>query len=168
MTASRQGPRGDDVGDMAAPIIAERLKMGDWRNWPADEQAAIASVFKAAWARSSRQHPDEVEASEWLCAMAALGLDISVPLATWLKPPTREAALQIAHFLSISPARIVGPHGSKGNYWGCVDEATCRSIAGWLASENVGAALVLAVDEVATEDEWLLELGLNAAALVQR
>ena len=152
----------------APPIIAERLKMGDWEAWPADEKAAITSFFTAAWGQASRRHPNDADAVDWLCGIAALGLDVRVALTDWLRPPTIEAALQAARFLSMAPARIVGPGGSDGGYWTYVDDETCRSIGEWLASQEVCEALLRAADEVEPEDRWTLESGLKTAARLRQ
>jgi hypothetical protein len=145
-------------------VIAERLKRADWRTWPADEQGAVVDLFSEAWKQSSRQHPDLSCGSDWLCGVATLGLGVSRLLDEWLTPLEVPAILQLASFLFLAPARLVGPHGSEDGFWDEVDETTCRSIQAWLAGRAVAFAFKWAAERIGPDDQWTFEQGQKVVA----
>jgi hypothetical protein len=134
--------------------LADRLQYADWRQWPADEQEAVLSVFNSAWLQASRMHTDVLWAYGWLCGLAKLGEDVSNLLSSWLVPLTIEAALQVACFAMMGE-------------WD-VFEATHRTMEAWLSGDEVARALAWASNEVAPGDRWLIEEAQASVAKFRR
>jgi hypothetical protein len=140
------------------PTLASKLDMAEWRGWPAAEQDAVKDVFAAAWAQARAMHPDDIEADNWICGVAALGMDVSQALAGWLSPPSRDAVLQLASFISLAPVRIFEGGGAEEGYW---RPASRQTVAAWLRSEAVLHALLdldLPADD---KDRWLVDQALK-------
>jgi hypothetical protein len=138
--------------------------MAEWQKWPAPERTAVGDIFSAAWAQARAMHPDAIDASEWLCGVAALGLDVPEALAGWLSPPLPNALLQVASFLMGAPGCIFGGEGIERGYWDCVADAPRRSVAIWLLSDAVIRALVVGADTTRDKDQWLLDQALKVLA----
>jgi hypothetical protein len=144
-----------------AEDIAGKLDYAGWRTWPAAEQAAIDDVFQAAWAKARLMHPDEEDASGWLCGIAMLGLDLETALDGWLESMTPASALQLATFLT---GQEDLPKG--GGYWAEVDIARRRLVVDWLCGDAVQIAFIDAVDHVAESDRWLFDSADTSVALL--
>lgn len=140
-------------------VIASRLKMADWRVWAPREQAAIIALYIATWNQVSLEHPSEGDADDWLCGMAALGLDLTPYLARWAAAPLTEAALQMANFLTTAPTRLTGVEGQDQSFWDDVDDVPCAVVGKWLASDAVAKALKQALVEATPDDQWTLGEG---------
>ncbi|MGL4966464.1 MAG: hypothetical protein ACRC67_34900 [Inquilinus sp.] len=139
------------------PIIASKLDIADWWKWPAAEQDAVRNVFAAAWAQARAMHPDDIYADNWLCGIAALGMDVSEALAGWLSPPSRDAVLQLAWFIGLAPSRFFGREDDEGGSWADIDPAARQTVADWLQGDAVLRAL-LELDLLADDkDRWLVD-----------
>ncbi len=138
------------------PVIADKLILANWWNWPDREQRTVATVFVLSWLHACRLHPDSADAFDWLCSLALLGLDIKPYLDAWISPPSTDATLQVASFLAFYAADVVAG-SEEGAFWRNVDERVRHSLRDWLLSESV--ASTLAAVEVRVEDRWLLEKG---------
>ena len=139
-------------------IIATKLDMARWRTWPAAEQAAVSDVFAAAWAQAREMHPDEEDAEDWLCGMAALGLDMTRPLTEWLSSPSTNALLQLASCLRRE--RVFQEDDDKSIWWSHVGKETRRAIVALLRSDTVIHVLVNGAGSVPDTDRWLLDQAL--------
>jgi hypothetical protein len=142
-------------------IIASKLDTAGWQRWPATEQDAVRDVFAAAWAQTRAMHPDDIHADDWLCGIAALGMNVSEALAGWLSPPSRDAVLQLAWFIGLAPVRIFEGNDDEGGYWADVDPAARQSVAAWLQGDAVLPALLnldLSADD---KDRWLVDQALK-------
>lgn len=138
------------------PVIVSKLDMAEWRRWPAAEQDAVKDVFAAAWAQARAMHPDDIYADNWLCGIAALGMDVSEALAGWLSPPSRDAVLQLAWFIGLAPARLFGPEDEAG-YWTDIDPAARRMVADWLQGDAALRALLELDLPADDKDRWLVD-----------
>lgn len=135
-------------------IIAARLKRAHWRDWPASEQEAITTLFRAAWGQSSEEHPEmgAADATQWLCALAALGEDVRPLLLQWIECLSDGQVLQIAKLALEIPA-ITSPDPFEQVFWVDVDPEVRLAVAQWLTSSEVRAVLDAAVG-VGDEDLW--------------
>lgn len=145
-------------------VIASKLDMASWRTWPAAEQAAVSDVFSAAWAQTREMHPDEADADaeDWLCGMAALGLDMAQPLAEWLSLPSTNALLQLASCLC--RGRVFQEDDDKSIWWSHVDKETRRTIVAWLRSDAVIHALADGAGSMPDNDRRHLDQALSVVA----
>ena len=143
-------------------VIATKLEMADWRTWPTAEQAAVSDVFSAAWAQTRETHPDEERAEDWLCGMAALGLDMAQPLAEWLSLPSTNALLQLSS--CVRRGRVFQEDDDKSIWWSHVDKETRRTIVAWLRSDTAIDVLVDGAGNVSTADRRHLDEALAVIA----
>lgn len=139
------------------PTIASKLEMAEWQRWPATEQDAVRNVFAAAWAQARAMHPDDIHADDWLCGIAALGMNVSEALAGWLSPPSRDAVLQLAWFIGLAPVRIFEGSDDEGGYWADVDPAARQSVALWLQGDAALPALLNLDLPADDKDRWLVD-----------
>jgi len=135
-------------------VIAGKLLYAGWNDWPDMERRVIAKLLDLAWMRARRQHPDEEDASCWLCAIAMLDLDVAENLDGWLRDMTPDAAVQLAWFLHMEAEHIV-----KGDsYWEDVAVAKRKLVSDWLCSDALQMALLAVIGEVADDDQWRLDM----------
>lgn len=150
-----------DLGTMP-PVIASKLDTAEWRKWPAAEQGAVRDVFAAAWAQARGMHPDDIYADNWLCGIAALGMDVSEALAGWLAPPSRDAVLQLAWFIGLAPVQIFGRgDDGEGGFWADIDPAARQTVADWLQGDAVLRALLELDLPADDKDRWLVDQALK-------
>jgi hypothetical protein len=135
-------------------IIAGKLLYAEWSDWPEMEKHAVAEFLELAWARARGQHPDEEDASGWLCAIALLDLDVEGSLDGWLMDMTTDVALQLAWFLSMDAEDIAKGDG----YWEEVTVANRKLVGDWLCSDALQSALLSVIDAVAEMDQWRLDM----------
>lgn len=139
------------------PIIAERLKIGQWLTWPSPEQHAVRALFLEAWQQALGEHPDEVSAEDWLCGIAVLELDVQAALGVWRERPTINSALQLAACVkSLAFEQQVDNRG----YWGYAKERDLILIKDWLKDE-AARRLPACRDRVSTSDSWLIDSALQ-------
>lgn len=134
-------------------IIADKLQYAGYRQWSAEEQMAVDTVFEARWARARLQHPDEEDASEWLCGLAILELDLERNLNGWLEDMIPDAVVQFAQLMTDAEAIAKGTAS-----WANVTFENRQRIADWCCSAPVMAAIVEAVDQVKPADQWLIDM----------
>lgn len=143
------------------PVIASKLDTAEWQRWPATEQDAVRDVFAAAWAQARAMHPDDIYADDWLCGIAALGMDVSEALAGWLSPPSRDAVLQLAWFIGLAPARFFEQENGEGGFWSEIDPAAHQTVAAWLQGDAVLRALLTIDIRAEEKDRWLVDQALK-------
>lgn len=136
------------------PVIVSKLNMAEWRRWPAAEQDAVKDVFAAAWAQARAMHPDDIYADNWLCGIAALGMDVSEALAGWLSPPSRDAVLQLAWFIG---AGARPGEDDEAGYWTDIDPAARQTVTDWLQGDAVLRALLELDLPADDKDRWLVD-----------
>jgi hypothetical protein len=144
-------------------LIASKLEYANWRSWSFDEQKVLERMFEAAWARARLQHPDDVDAEDWLCGSAMLGNEMEAGLAEWIADATPNSMAQLAHFL------MAGEGVARGTgSWEDVRLDTRKQIVDWLCSDAVEAALIDAVDKVAESDLWRFDSAEAAVSLLKQ
>jgi hypothetical protein len=147
-------------------IIAERLKMADWRSWPAKEQVAIRKVFHAAWMQLSAKDPaSSGDASEWLCGIAVLGDDLSQLLANWLSQPSPNAIIQAASFAP-TVAKFSTESPDDLAFWTYAGREARDEVANWFYSVATRMTFLSALNSVADDDRWILERAVEALGFV--
>lgn len=146
------------------PIIAERLKRGNWLEWPAHEQAAIRALFTGAWEQALQEHPDEEEADSWICGIACIDLDLAAMLEQWLAASSINAALQLAHFVLAEATFIFENDANERAYWRNVDEAKIHQVRRWLLSQPVHQLVLTARGRTPPSHLRLIDRALEALA----
>ncbi|MCP4635374.1 hypothetical protein [Sphingomonas sp. 3F27E9-B] len=142
----------------AEPVImADKLAMAGWRDWPADQQRTVLGFFHAAFMVSRARHPEEDEqANLWLAALITLGEPLAPLFEAWCTEASPNAALQLALFIQ-REGRQLHRHGEvRGPFWNGVDVIERRALAQLLRSGETRALLESALARVAGEDRWLL------------
>jgi hypothetical protein len=157
-----QAVRRDAWMGTAPPIIAQRLLMGEWTKWPADEQAAVMDVLREAWLQASSENPDfGADASDWLCALSALEEDIAPLLSGWLFSSSPNASLQIASFAR-QAITLSSDQQDELIYWNYVDGRRRNQVVAWILSAPVRATLRASLDDFENDNRWRLEQALEA------
>jgi len=134
-------------------IVASKLLLSEWHDWPVAERTAVANLFYSAWAYSRLQHTDmEIRSWNWVRAMAAIDLQFEACLALWIRLPIGNAMLQLAE-----GGREIKSLKRGNGFWAEVPADRRQSILGWMASEAVEAALIAVVDLIAPTDRWQIE-----------
>lgn len=147
------------------PFIAGKLGYAGWPTWPPDERKAVLALFAEAWRAGLREHPDEVDPSGWISAIALLGGDLDAALAAWLSTPGPNAALHLAAFFQGEAESLIRKPRNVA-YWGNVDEDAIERMQRWLRGEEPRRLLLWAKALVEPKDEWLLDSALLVANAV--
>lgn len=143
------------VGTMP-PVLAGKLNMGAWRNWPANQKFAIVRFFDAALDAMIERHPDDwpAEAADWFCAIATLGEPIAPVVERWRTSDQANAALNMAGFLN-EQSHNLRKHGEvRGSFWKEVSEEVRREAAQLLFESRTMVFLCSAMDKVSEEDRF--------------
>lgn len=142
-------------------VMASKLVMADWRDWPADRRRAVLDFFHAAFAFSRVRHTDETEdASLWLAALVMLGEPLAPLFEAWRAEPSANAALQIANILSREGKQLYRHGEMRAPFWDEVDiDARC-TFARLLLSGDTRALLESAMLHFTDEDRWVLDTAL--------
>ena len=138
-------------------LIGEKLKRAGWLDWPADEQAAIRHLFEEAWQRALRRHPDEENAEDWLCGMAALDFGVVAALEALDDSHAGNSALQFAGIVRSSVSEL---DGSKSSFWGDMSDDNRAVIRTWLLDRGA-ERLYRALDSISEADLWHIEQALQ-------
>lgn len=143
-------------------LIAGKLAMAGWPDWPAPERAALAGYAEAFWARVLAIEPEEWRASLGLPALAQMVPAPAALLARWSMDPSRTAALQLADFVCDHWSDIVR-HGSLRGPWAA--HPAERTVRAWLTDPACMAALEDAFARWSSDDADARRLG-DAADLI--
>ncbi len=140
------------------PTIASKLEMAEWQRWPATEQDAVRNVFAAAWAQARAMHPDDIHADDWLCGIAALGMNVSggAGRLAFLAVPGRRSPARSGS-IGLAPVRIFEGSDDEGGYWADVDPAARQSAALWLQGDAALPALLNLDLPADDKDRWLVD-----------
>lgn len=128
-------------------VIAGKLEMANWRDWPNMEQDAVRALFHAAWQQALGEHPDETDSSQWLRGLAALSEDMDSLLGEWTRLSSANAALQLAEL--VRSCHHVFEKNDEG-----VFKAAMRR---WLLSGVPTAFLIEMCSIVDDTDQWRLD-----------
>lgn len=139
------------------PIIGQRLKLGEWLEWPAYEQEAVGDLFIEAWKQVLLEHPDDEVAEDWLCGIANLNLDVSAALEVWDETPSVNATLQLAEFCLTEAGSVFEEDAEERGYWSYPSEANVRLVRTWLLGDGVSRRLSAARSRVRSSDLWRIE-----------
>ncbi|MDG2533612.1 hypothetical protein P6144_08145 [Sphingomonas sp. HITSZ_GF] len=146
----------------AEPVImANKLVMAGWRDWPAERRRAVIGFLYTAFVFTRTHHSDERnDASFWLAALVILGEPIAPLFESWRAEPSPYAALQIALVLQWEGKQLYRHGEVRGAFWEDVDIDARRMLAELLLSDETRALLETAMPRVAEEDRWLLDAAL--------
>jgi hypothetical protein len=143
-------------------VIASRLKMAAWTEWPRIQRDAVFSVFNEAFQWSVQRHTDVTHAApDWLCGLASLGGSIEPQLATWRHSSLPNAALQLACFVTTTKTEIADGDRS---FWNDVAPSITGAVRSWLMSNATRTQLISSLGQVSKDDGWMIE---NALKLLQ-
>jgi hypothetical protein len=134
--------------------VAYKLDYARWQSWPQEERHAIVRYLLALWRVVLSAYPSPLRhlpAGDWLEWLAALGLDLTIYLATWRAdtrlPATRHLVALIGDMVHGRDfARPLGMSSTTG------ERETVRVLA-WLNDDATKARLEAAF--FATEDRAL-------------
>ena len=138
-------------------VMASKLNMGGWRNWPANQRSAIVHVFNAAFDAMIERHPDDwpSDAVDWLLGIAILGELIAPVIERWRTSTSANAALNMAAFVN-SQSKNINKHGEiRGSFWKETSQRVRREVAELLFEERTLVFLRSTADEVSEEDRFI-------------
>lgn len=139
------------------PVLAGKLQMSDWRNWPVAERAAVTGFFHAAFDAAVMQHPDTGHhASRWLCGLVASGEEPDLALRRWLAATAENAALQLASFIDDQAKNWRRSGAVSGSWWDDLPMEPRRRIAQRLMSDDVRRILEAASPALSDGDRFYL------------
>ena len=138
------------------PVLAGKLNMGAWRNWPAGQQLAVVQVFNAAFDAMIERHPDDWPSNvgDWLCGIATLGEPVAPIIERWCSSGNANAALNMGDFISAESKCIHGHGEVRGSFWKEVNVEVRREVVQLLREDRTMAFLLSATDKVSEEDRF--------------
>ena len=143
-------------------IIASKLLLCDWHQWPVAERTAVANFVYSAWAYKRLQDPDfDASAWDWIAAMARLDLQVQPCLDLWLKQPTPNALLQLAS------ADLKSLHRGNG-YWHDIAPKIRLRVLEWLKGDVIENAFIGLIDAIPPQRHWLVESMLDEIRELRR
>lgn len=135
-------------------VMAGKLKMANWRTWPAEQQAAVLRFFRAGFEAAVERHPnDDHTAKDWFCGIAIIGEPVSPPIEHWRSSSSPNAALHMASFI-IDEAKHLSRHGEvRGGFWEEVSQDVRAEVARLLTARRTREFLQAVASRVADEEQ---------------
>jgi len=99
-------------------VVFNKLRPGDWRNWPDVEQRSVERYLNALWSSVLENQPHESygeEIEDWLCGIAQAVAQLSPYLQTWIAMETENAQLNLAGF--IASTNFSNPKCQANAFW---------------------------------------------------
>jgi hypothetical protein len=127
-------------GSIDREVIAGKLGLALWREWPRAEQDAVVSFFREWWDHVLSCYPGECEADEALCSIARVGEDLTSYLDTWRKAVNPEALRHLAATIAWNNGDLIENKGLPNGWW---EESPTQmsQLRDWLLSPLTGKAL---------------------------
>ncbi|MCV9941978.1 hypothetical protein [Rhizobium sp. BT-175] len=133
------------------PIIASKLLLCDWQQWPIAKQTAVANFFYSAWTYRRLQYPDfDASAWDWIVAMARLDLQFEACLDLWLKQPTPNAFIQLAG------ADLKSLYRGSG-FWQDVAREKRDLVLEWFKGDVIENAFIGLIDAIPPQQHWIID-----------
>jgi hypothetical protein len=119
-------------GEIELELVADKLQMAEWKEWPPSERAAVAAYGAALWATTLASDPEQspFDAAEILPFAARFSDDSASVLSTWEGDGSLTAALQLAGVLRRFWPDIASGRALRGA-WAGVDSAV---FSRWLSA----------------------------------
>jgi hypothetical protein len=139
------------------PVMASKLNMASWRDWPAAQRSAVLHIFNAAFEFFVELHPDDAQAVDgWFCGLATLGQSVALTLERWRCIASPNAGLQMASFVNDN-AKDMHRHGEiRHTFWETVNEDARREVTRQLLLDVTADFLRSTADRVSEEDRFYL------------
>jgi len=143
------------------PVIAAKLKLAAWHDWPKEQRDAVLNLFETALRAAVAASLDKLGALQgesWLCGLATLGCSPEAGLACWRAAPPPHAGFQIAHMAMVALAK----NGTvSGGFWEEVDPVFRASVTAWLFDPATRDQLLAARALAPEDDQWELDVALD-------
>ena len=147
---------------LMAPVIAGRIAMGKWFNWPVKQRAAVLNVFRIAFERTVEAHPDETQtAPEWLCGLVRLERSVDAALAFWRNSMSANASLQLALFATTAFEMMAETGDRLTGFWDEIDSPSREKVRAWAVGIDTKQQLIAALPRVRPNDRWMMESALS-------
>jgi hypothetical protein len=115
-------------------ILAEKLRYGEWRQWPRAEQIAVENYLQALWTHVISTFPHHLTAYSTVTALAVAAEDIKPYLKHWLQQDSTSALKQFCDFVDdVAPPLI--KKRTLGNWWADRPEQV-RQVLEWLSDST--------------------------------
>ncbi len=139
-------------------IVVNKLRLGNWLEWPKHEQTAVRVFLHAIWmghlARPFTMAFDVFEepSDEWLCTIAQAEPILASYLSTWLLDDRPQSLKALALFITRSS--IVHPkNGGRDAFWSQA-ETQYAELREWVRSRAVEEKLERAAIDKANGAQW--------------
>ena len=133
-------------------VIAGKLAMAQWRDWPAEEIEVVERSFLAGWERFVSEPAGFVEAGDWFEGVIKIATILPQAFEIWQKAPDMNAALAISDVVGHIEELVFFPE--RLDRWKeRLDEDTRQSLAVWLTT-TVRPRLWDIVGRVTFEDSF--------------
>lgn len=139
------------------PVVASRMEMACWRDWPAAQQSAVLRVFHAAFDALVEIHPHDAHSVDgWFCGLITLGQSVSLTVERWRCIASPNAGLHMATFINDN-ATGLHRHGEvRGAFWEVVNENARREVTRQILLDATADFLKATADHVSEEDRFYL------------
>ncbi|MCK6544187.1 hypothetical protein L6Q79_16080 [bacterium] len=124
----------DDFHEKA--VVLNRLRLGNWEQWPHDERNALDSFFKSNWIHQNLQLPnDDGEIIDsWLVAYSKIYDSLDWYLKKWVELEQIASQINLAIWVNRNAQRILEKNKMKDLFW---DKEIGKSVIDFIKSEVV-------------------------------
>ncbi|HEX8553587.1 MAG TPA: hypothetical protein VF695_02665 [Sphingomonas sp.] len=123
-------------------IIAHKLCMASWRDWPVKQRSAVLSFFQAAFDASlGAEAGADPKPDEWLCGLVLLGEPPLPIINRWRASGQPDAVLQMELFVDRERKNLDRRGAVRGSFWTHVQEEDRREVAELLLSAETTSYL---------------------------
>lgn len=133
-------------------IVLSRLRRGDWRTWPVEEQVSVSAYLMAVWTAALSDESFVIPADEWLCVVGQAVDDLGPFLEAWYMNPHASSRYQLAEFIFENSNKIETRGRLAGGFWSDRREQMAQVID-WLLRPSVSEILEQAFFEHSSEPE---------------
>ena len=132
-------------------VVFGKLRLAEWRDWPAIERAAVKGFIDTAWRRCMREEDAAFRIDEWLSAFGCAGCELSPILSVWENCQCAPGYEGLRRFIDDQAIAILKRRGLAKGFWaGALVEQ--EKIVDWLLSPSTVARLTTTFDEHADAD----------------
>jgi len=112
-------------------LIAGKLEMAHWREWPPEEIGAVEHAFLAGWSHLVSNRSGFIEAADWFEGIIKIKTILPQSFEIWHLAPEKNAALAISNVVGRIEKMVFFPD-SLERHKERLDETTRQSLVAWL------------------------------------
>jgi hypothetical protein len=142
-------------------VIASKIKLTNWLNWPTPQRTAIAELYRSAFLDLMKPNSvlgdDNIGMAEsWLCGFVLLEQNLEPLLEEVLNS---RSIVESLHFVTLI-AQLGSSLADKTGHWDEIENSDRQLIASWLLSPDIEKYLSESLRNQSTENRWQVELAI--------